>query len=111
MNDDDVDRIDFSVSDPAELSSLENWLDWVSGIKVVRNSGRPGAGELGAMDSLTVIAGSGNSLVAALKVIPEFLRSRKPDLSVTVTVRGQDFPLDVANVDSTLPILENMLDE
>lgn len=48
--------------------------------------------------------------MAAIKVLPEFLRSRKTGLSITMTVKGERFNLTATNVDEVMPILERLLD-
>ena len=101
--------IDISVSDNAELGSLQEFLSWTPDVCVLRIA-RPGAGEQGALDLLTVLAGS-SGLVAALKVIPEFLRSRRTGLLITTTVKGKQLTLDATNVDEVMPILERLLDD
>jgi hypothetical protein len=103
-------RIEFSISDYAELGSLQRRLGWTPDVRVVRIAGQPGSGEQGAPDVLTVLAGS-SGLVAALKMIPEFLRSRRAGLSITTTVKGREFILDATNIDEVMPILERLLDE
>ncbi len=110
MGTDESGGIEFSVPDNAELGSLQEFLRWTPDVRVLRIAGRPGAGEQGALDVLTVLAGS-SGLVAALKMIPEFLRSRRAGLSITTTVKGKQFTLDATNVDEVMPILERLLDD
>jgi hypothetical protein len=107
---DECGGIEFSVSDYAELGSLQEFLGWTPDVRILRIAGRPDAGEQGALDVLTVLAGS-SGLVAALKVIPEFLRSRRTGLLITTTVKGKQFTLDATNVDDIMPILERLLDD
>lgn len=102
-------RVVFAVSDPAQLGSLAGRLASGPGIEVERVAGVPGAGELGAVDVLSVVAGS-SGLVAAVRMLPEFLRAKRSGLTVTTTVNGQPFTLDATNVDEVLPILERLLD-
>lgn len=102
--------IELQMSDPGELTGLERWLDLVSGIEVARVAGRPGSGEQGALDVLAVLAGS-SSLVAAMRVLPEFLRARRSNLSITVSVNGKQVQMEATNVDEVMPILERLLDD
>ena len=53
---------------------------------------------------------SSTGLVAAIRVLPEFLRSRRTGLSVTMTVKGEPFTLTATNVDEVMPVLERLLD-
>jgi hypothetical protein len=77
---------------------------------VQRTAGGPGPREQGAADVLVLLAGS-SSLVAAIKVLPEFLRSRRTGLSITATVKGKPFTITVTNVDEVMPIMEKLLDD
>jgi hypothetical protein len=97
------------VSDPSQLGSLQELLSWaVPGARVSRAPGQAGTGEQGALDVLTVVASS-SGLVAAVRVLPEFLRSRRSSMSVTMTVNGQPFTFTATNIDEVLPVLERML--
>lgn len=77
--------IALAVSDPAELRSLREHLRRVSGAEVVQLPGRPGPGEQGAWDILEVLAGSSGVLAVVIKALPDFIRSRRSDITVTVT--------------------------
>ncbi|WP_199840462.1 effector-associated constant component EACC1 [Streptomyces sp. AS58] len=104
--------LELAVSREGELNSLRTWLDLaaIPGVDVRRVAGTPGPGEQGALDTLTVLATS-TALVAAIRILPEFLRARRSDLSVTVTVRGKKLTVDARNVEEVMPILEKLLDE
>lgn len=102
--------IELQVSDPSEFAGLIRWLELVSGIEVARVAGRPGPGEQGALDALAVLAGS-SGLVAAVRVLPEFLRARRSNLSITVSVKGKQVKMEATNVDEVMPILERLLDD
>ena len=110
MDTDGPSRIDFSVSDYAEIGSLQDWLSSTPGLRVSRSARQPGPGEQGALDVLTVIAGS-SGLVAVLKTIPEFLRSRRMGFSITMTAKDKQFTVDVTNADEIMPILERLLSD
>lgn len=102
--------ISIATSELAELSSLQNWLDLVPGLAVTRNSAHPDAGELGAPDTLTAV-GTSWSIATALRAIPDYVRSRKSDVQVTITIKEQKYTLDVTNVDSVIPVIEHILDD
>ena len=88
---------ELSVSDYAQLRSLAEYLRLASpGMQVTRSPGRPGRGEQGALDVL-IIAADSSVLVAAIKVLPEFLRFRAKGLSVTVTVKDKKLIVDKRN--------------
>jgi Effector Associated Constant Component 1 len=99
------------LSDPSQLGSLQEWLRAaVPSARVSRVPGRPGPGDLGAADVLAMVASS-SSLVAVIKILPEFLRSRRTGLSVEMTVNGEPFTLTATNVDEVMPVLERLLDQ
>jgi Effector Associated Constant Component 1 len=97
------------VSDQAQLRPLARWLADGRDVKVQQTPGTPGEGEQGALDVLTMLAGS-SGLIAAIKILPEFIRSRRSGFTITTTVHGRPFTLDATNVDELLPILERLLD-
>jgi hypothetical protein len=104
------DSIDLAVSDQSQVASLRSWLLELPGLAVTLAPTDPGPGELGGLDVLTVLAGS-SGLVAAIKTLPDFIRSQRSGLRIETTVRGQPFVLDASNVDDLLPVLERLLDE
>jgi len=101
-------RAEFAVSDYSQIGSLTSFLASIPGITVTRSPGRPGQGEQGALDVLTVVAGS-SGLVAAVKMLPEFLRSRRSALSVELTVADRTFKLTATNIDQVMPMVERIL--
>jgi len=101
--------IEVSVSDQSQLRALHDWLRAIPAVSVARRSGDPGSGELGTLDYLTVLASSGG-LIAAIKILPEFLRSRRAGLSITVKAKGKEVSIDATNVDDVMPILRSVLD-
>ena len=109
MESDEAGRIELRISDYAEIGSLQQWLEFVPGIRAARIAGSPGPGEQGVLDALTLVAGS-SGLVAALKIIPEFLRSRRSGLSIQAIVKGRAVTLNATNVNDVMPILERLLD-
>ena len=102
--------VELSVSDYAQIGSLWEWLRLSPDVRVERIAGYPGPGEQGALDVLTVVAGS-SGLVAAVKTIPDFIRSRRSGLSVTITVKDEKLILNATNVNDITPILERLLDD
>jgi hypothetical protein len=103
-------RIELAVSEQKELTSLGKWLATAPGAEVSRVAGRPGAGEQGALDTLTVLGGSG-ALIAAVRVLPQYLRSRRTGLRITMKFRGEEFTLEATNIDDIMPVLERLLDD
>lgn len=103
-------RMDLAVDDPTELSALELLVKLAApGAQVRPIAGTAVNGELGALDVLAIVASS-SVLATAIQVLPEFLKSRKPGLSVTVSIKGEDVTVTVKSVDGELPSLTRRLD-
>jgi hypothetical protein len=102
--------IELAVSDQSQLPLLRDCLRAQPGVWVQVRPGSPGLGQQGVLDVVTVLAGS-SGLVAAIKVLPEFIRSRRSGLRVETTVRGEKFVLDASNVDDALALIERLLDD
>lgn len=102
--------ISLAVSDQSCLPSLHDWLRGVPNVKASLTPGVPASGELGAVDTVTVLASS-SGLIAAIKILPDFIRSRRSGLKIETTVRGERFTLNADNVKDVIPILERLLDE
>lgn len=103
-------RLELSISDHSQLRSLQEYLSSAApSIQLLRVAGQTGTGEQGALDLLAVLASS-SGLIATIKILPDFLRSRKSAMSITIKVKGQLLTLTVTNTDEMLPILERLLD-
>jgi hypothetical protein len=103
-------RADLAVSDYSQLGALREFLSWaVPGVRVLLNRGRPGRDEQVAPDILALLA-STSAMVSAVRILPEFLRSRQAALSITITVRDKSIVLTATNVDDVVPILERLLE-
>jgi hypothetical protein len=98
------------VSDASQSSSLREFLRHVPGISVEQLPGAPEAYEQGALDELLLAATSGGALTVALQMLPDFLRSRRSELTLTVKARGKEIRLDAKNVDDVLPIIDKIID-
>lgn len=109
MEDTSTGQVELAVSDFSQLGSLQEVLSATPGVTVTRTPGGFERGQLGAFDVLTLIAGS-SSLVAAVKVLPEFIRSRRSSVHITITVKGESRVLDADNVAEVMPIIERLLD-
>ncbi|MBO0804154.1 MAG: hypothetical protein J2P25_13905 [Nocardiopsaceae bacterium] len=104
-----------SVSDYAQLGSLAEYLHLaVPDVRVTRSPGHSERGEQGALDVL-VIAADSTVLAAVIKVLPEFLRSRKPGVTVTATVEKKRRKLTVTvtakDAEDARQVVEKFLDE
>jgi hypothetical protein len=102
--------VELNVSDYGQLGSLQNYLRLAApDLTVTRVPGQPGSGEQGALDMLTVLADS-TVLVALVKVLPEFLRSRKPGMSVDMRLPGKQITITADNAADVMPVLDKFLD-
>jgi IS4 transposase len=99
-----------AISDYGQLGSLENYLLLAAPeVAVTRVVGRPGSGEQGALDMLTVLADS-TVLVALVKAISEFLRSRKPGMSVQMKLGERHLSVTADNARDVMPVIDKFLD-
>ncbi|WP_051969288.1 effector-associated constant component EACC1 [Kitasatospora azatica] len=101
--------IELWVSDPTELRALRSLLGRIQGLEVVQRAGRPAEGELGAWDVLQVAAASGGLLVAAVGAIPEFIRSRRTEVTVTIKRDDQEIAVTAANAEDALRLVDKAL--
>jgi hypothetical protein len=100
-------RADLAVSDYSQLSALREFLGWaVPGVRVLLIPGRASRGE----ESILAVLASSGGMVSAVRQLPEFLMSRRPALSITITVRGTSVVLTATNLDEVVPVLERALD-
>jgi hypothetical protein len=102
--------------DVAEITELFQWLRGERALAgTVRSVQRaPGEAELGgAFDMLAVALGSGGTGAALARSLTAWLRTRRPDVVITVTSPSGSVKLDAHRVKdgSIQPLLEHMLRE
>lgn len=103
--------IELAVSDPSQLTPLREWMRGQPRVDVAVAPGKPGPGELGTLDVLVVL-GSSSGVVAAIKTLPDFIRSRRSGFRIEATVDGQSFVLEGTNVDEeVIAKLERLLND
>jgi hypothetical protein len=102
--------IELAVSDASQLEALSKWMRGQPGIDVAVAAGPPGPGVPGALDLLSVAAGR-SGVVAAIRTLPEFIRTRRSGFRIELAVRGERFFIDATNVEEVLPLLERLLDD
>jgi hypothetical protein len=102
-------RVEIVVSDLSEFRSLREWMARVPAVQVEQTAGTPEPGEQGAWDVLTILASSGGAMAVAVRSLPEFIRSRRSDLTITVRRDGTEVTLKASNVDEVAPIIEKLL--
>ena len=59
---------------------------------------------------MLVLAAGSSGVLAAIRVVPEFLRSRRTSISITAKVKGEPFTLTADNIDEVMPLIERILD-
>lgn len=104
------DRLELKLSDNSQLLSLQRTLSLAPAVRLDRVPGVPAPGELGAVDYLTAIGGS-SALVALIKMLPDFLRARRSDLSVEIVTKGRTVRMTASNIDDVMPAVTAMLDD
>ncbi|MEO5876483.1 MAG: hypothetical protein ABIS86_06230 [Streptosporangiaceae bacterium] len=94
----------------ADLGPLRRWVARAPdvGVETVQADIRPG--ELGAADTLTVLAGSGGALVVAIRTLPDFLRARRTNVTIKVKVGETTFEIDVKNAEDMVPLIEQLIE-
>ena len=104
-------RAVLTLSDRSELRALRDFLSWAApGVRVLQlPAARPAPGERAVLDQLTLLATSADVLTA-VKLLPEFVMSRRTALSVTIIVEGTPVTLTAANLDEILPALTRLLE-
>lgn len=111
MNGEPHHSVDLFISDRSQLGALRDHLALTApDVRISVSSAMPEPGEQGAVDMLILAAGGGGGVLAALRVIPEFLKASRTGISITATVKGEPFILTASNVDEVMPILERILD-
>src|ERR1700730_13912469 len=105
VDQEEIRRIEVMVSDLSAFRPLREWLTRVPAAEVGQVAGSPRSGEQGAWDVLTILASSSGVLAVAVRSLPEFIRSRRSDLTITVKVDGREFTLKASNLDEVIPII------
>ena len=89
MDTEDSVAVVLELSDLAQMNTLAGWLAAAGQVQVERTPGRPGPGEQGAIDVLTLLASS-SVLATAIKVLPDFIRSRRSGFRIEVRIKGEE---------------------
>jgi hypothetical protein len=102
-------RVKLAVSDSSEFRELRAWMRALPGVTVSVTPAQPEAGELGAIDVLSVAAGSGGALAVAIKTLPDYLRARRSSIRIEMTFQGQPLVLTAKNADNALSDILKLL--
>jgi hypothetical protein len=103
-------RMELKLSDNSELVSMQRTLSLVPSVRIERVPGTPGPGQLGTVDYL-IATGAISALVTLIKMLPDFLRARRADLSVEISRKGGSVKVTTRNIDEVMPVLKAMLDD
>jgi hypothetical protein len=104
----------------AELASLRDWLRDEPELRGLVEPVARHAGETemsgGAIDLLTVLLGSGGIAAVLARSLNTWLKTRRPTVTLTLTVKGRKVTLNAQNVhskqvDETLKLLHDALSE
>ncbi|WP_369690057.1 effector-associated constant component EACC1 [Nocardia harenae] len=103
------------ISEPSELLSLKKYVQSVGNVSVDRVHGDVGAGHLGAVDHIEIAAGTVAVIGVALRALPEFIRSRRSDVSLTIRLDSnvdehRQLTLNVKNLAGADDLIEKFLD-
>ncbi|MET8051538.1 hypothetical protein ABZU75_28445 [Streptosporangium sp. NPDC005286] len=103
--------VEIAVSDLSELRSLRGWLERVPDVQVEQVAGIPGPGEQGAVDVLVLLVGSSGMLAVAIRTLPEFIRSRRSTLALTLKTGDKEVTLSADNINQVMPVIEKFFDD
>ena len=104
--------IEIELSDPSERRSLRAWLERVPGVRVEQMPTLPRLGEQGAVDVLTVLASGSGVLAVAIRTLPEFIRSRRSNLTLSLkTADGRQYTLRAENVSELSILVDELLED
>ncbi len=96
------------VSDPAAQGMLERLLREVDGVRVRRERLPPEAGRLGGGELLQVAVPTLALLAVVVRTLPDFIRSRKNAVSVTVETDGRKVTVTTENCDDVDAIMKRL---
>ncbi|MGW2660817.1 effector-associated constant component EACC1 [Nocardia tengchongensis] len=88
--------VDLVLSDPTEIGSLRRALGNVSGLEVHSVGGLPKPGEQGSAEDLQLLAAALPVLVEALKMVREYLASRRTPPEIRIVYRDSESTVDDA---------------
>jgi hypothetical protein len=102
-------RAELTLSDRSELRALRDFLGWAAPrVRVLQLPARPAPGERAVLDQLTLLA-PGDDMLNAVKLLPEFLMSRRNAMSVTILIEGTPVTMTSANLSEILPAVTGLL--
>jgi hypothetical protein len=101
-----VPSLELSVSDQAEFRALREWLGRVPDLEATPVPGQPGPGRQGAVDVLTILAGSGGALSVAITTLPAFIRSRRSNLTITLREGERELTIRADNIPDAKDIVD-----
>lgn len=98
-----------TISDYTQIGALLEYLEmFAPTVTVKRTTADMQIGAQGALDLLVALASS-SGLVAAIRTLPDFIRSRRTDVSIILAIGGEQVTVTATNIDDVMPILERIL--
>jgi hypothetical protein len=103
-------RAELTLSDRSELRALRDFLGWAAPrVRVLQlPAPPPDPGERAVLDQLTLLA-AGEDMLNAVKLLPEFLMSRRSAMSVTIIIESTSVTMTSSNLSEILPAVIEML--
>ncbi|MCD0444125.1 hypothetical protein LO763_10865 [Glycomyces sp. A-F 0318] len=98
-----------SVSDQAELRSLREHLRRIRGAQVEQVAAEPEAGALGSGELLQIAVPAAGLLAVVVRTLPEFIRSRRSSVSVTVETADWNVTVSGENLDDVESVIKRVL--
>ncbi|MGY0500610.1 effector-associated constant component EACC1 [Nocardia sp. FBN12] len=105
--------VDLSISDPGELASLRKIVERIPGLRVRQMTGRTAPGEQGAFDFLQIAAtagGGGGALLLMIRTLPDFIRSRRRDVSIVYKAGDMEVTITAATAADAVTLIEKSID-
>jgi Effector Associated Constant Component 1 len=78
--------VQLSSANPEVRILLREWLLSADNVRVTEEAAKPASGEQGTL-SYILVTGGVSAVVAAIRVLPDFIRSMRESITVTVTKR------------------------
>jgi hypothetical protein len=103
-------HLEFELSQASAISSFERWIDDTPMTQVRRVARPPSLHEQGAVDILAAVASS-SSIVALIRILPEFIRSRRSNVNVTIRVGDREATIGIENVKDAPAIIASLLEK
>jgi hypothetical protein len=109
--------MDVLVATPEEPQNVSDLLDWLwqedeLRRRVRRSETSPRPGEMGALaETLTVAVGGGGALTVLLASVSSWIRTRRSDVTVEITVGKKKISIDAKRINADAESLQKLIIE